>query len=397
MIITKSVKIKIVPLNINFYRNLGHDVINGDEINIEVDMLPLNSRKRIEVQCDNCGNIKELCYNDYMTVFNKKNKYFCSKCRVESIKTGVKNKYGVENVFQLNSVKNKIKSTCIKKYGVEHHLQNKDILEKQKITNKQLYGVNFIVEIKDLQQNFLNFIDKANKKHNFYYDYSLVEYKNSLTKIKIICPIHGVYEQMPSHHLKGSGCKKCGMERTKISTISNKNDFIKKSLIIHGNKYDYSNVNYINSYTKIEIICQKHGSFFQKPQDHINAKSGCPKCNFSKGEMLIYNLLESLNIIFEHQKIFSELKYKNNLLFDFYLPTLNTCIEFDGEQHFKPIDYWGGENNFIEVKKRDSLKNEYCKNNNIYLLRFNYTNTDSFIKNMLLRFLKLKNYELTII
>jgi len=78
-----------------------------------------------------------------MSVYNKKNKYYCSNCKGESIRNGVNKKYGVDNVFQLDDVKNKTKKTCKRLYGVEHHLQNKDILQKQIDTNQKLYGIDF--------------------------------------------------------------------------------------------------------------------------------------------------------------------------------------------------------------------------------------------------------------
>ena len=91
------------------------------------------------------------------------------------------------------------------------------------------------------------FIVRANKKHNFYYDYSLVNYVNSKIPVKIVCPIHGEFEQRPDSHLNGNGCKFCGL---------NKNDFIKNANNVYHNKYDYSLTDYKNTYTKVKIICQ---------------------------------------------------------------------------------------------------------------------------------------------
>lgn len=122
-----------------------------------------------------------------------------------------------------------------------------------------------------------NFIKNANKRHNNKYDYSLVEYKNSKTKIKIICPEHGVFEQKPGNHISGQNCPSCGfkMRRNKL-TYTNK-DFIKKSKIIHKNKYDYSKVIYKTSRKKVDIICPIHGLFSQVPVEHMQG-AGCNKC-----------------------------------------------------------------------------------------------------------------------
>ena len=118
------------------------------------------------------------------------------------------------------------------------------------------------------------FITKAKNVHGDKYDYTLVNYINAQTKIKIICPEHGVFEQTPNNHLSGKkGCPRCG------GTMRlNTNIFIEKSKNIHDDKYDYSLVNYINCETKIKIICPEHGTFEQIPIDHLYNKSGCPYC-----------------------------------------------------------------------------------------------------------------------
>ena len=124
-----------------------------------------------------------------------------------------------------------------------------------------------------------NFIKKALDKHNNKYDYSLVNYINNYTKIKIICKEHGIFEQTPNNHLTGNGCIKCGylstltFQNSKLNTDELIVKFIKK----HKNRYDYSKVNYINSYTKVEIICKEHGSFFMRTSNHIKG-SGCKTC-----------------------------------------------------------------------------------------------------------------------
>lgn len=106
------------------------------------------------------------------------------------------------------------------------------------------------------------FLNKANKVHNFIYDYSLVKYVNYHTNIKIICNEHGVFEQNPINHLSGkNGCPKCfGGVRHSL------NDFIIKAEKYHGKKYDYSLVKYINARTKVDIICKDHGVFEQVPE-----------------------------------------------------------------------------------------------------------------------------------
>lgn len=211
------------------------------------------------------------------------------------------------------------------------------------------------------------FIKKSKDIHGNKYDYSLADYINSKSKIKIICPIHGVFEQTPNNHLsKKQGCSKCS-GKYKKTTI----DFINDAKKIHGDKYDYSLVEYKNIYTRIIIICPIHGIFKQKPEHHMNG-NGCPKCNSSKGEKIISNILKTKNFDFETQKMFNGCIYKRKLPFDFYLPNYNLCIEYDDIQHYEPIEFFGGEKAFIKNQNRDKIKNQYCKDNNIVLIRIKY-------------------------
>lgn len=119
-------------------------------------------------------------------------------------------------------------------------------------------------------------LEQFKKVHNKY-DYSLVEYVNNTTNVKIICPIHGTFEQTPKNHKKGCGCPECGRNSTTNSKKSTTETFIKKAKDIHGNTYDYSLVEYIDSATKVSIQCIKHGTFLQSPRDHLSGK-GCIKC-----------------------------------------------------------------------------------------------------------------------
>lgn len=211
------------------------------------------------------------------------------------------------------------------------------------------------------------FIYQANKTHNNKYDYSKVNYINTDIKVTIICQEHGEFEQVPYHHLSGRGCPKCYG-----NSKSNKEDFLKKVNIIHNNKYDYSKVDYINAYTKITIICPKHGDFNQRPTNHLSG-NGCPICRTSKGELKIKKFLEDNNIEFIPQKTFDDCKGKKKCLpFDFFLPKYNLCIEYQGKQHYEVNKYWGGEENFKETQTTDIIKSDYCYLKGIELLQITY-------------------------
>lgn len=211
------------------------------------------------------------------------------------------------------------------------------------------------------------FVEQAKIVHANTYDYSKVDYINSKTNIDILCNIHGIFSQSPTSHLQGRGCLKCGIEKL----TGNVDNFKTKAIKKHGNKYDYSKTVYIHSKKHILIICPIHGSFFQQPSSHLRGY-GCKNCHESIGEKAIRLFLEENKINFIPQKKFKNCKHINELPFDFYLPNKNLCIEYDGEQHFKPIKYWGGQKSFDLTKKRDKIKNEYCKKNNIILIRFSY-------------------------
>lgn len=225
------------------------------------------------------------------------------------------------------------------------------------------------------------FILKAKEIHGDKYDYSKSCYKNYEEKICIICEEkdefgdkHGEFWQTPHHHLDGFGCKKC------TKNFMNLDMFIKKSNYIHSNRYDYSKSEYINSKTKICIICPEHGEFWQIPIEHMNG-SGCPKCKGTHFEKIIMSELDAQNIKYEFQKTFKWLKYKKFLYLDFYIEEKKCAIEFQGEQHFKVINFGGKTNedalkDFKRIQKRDMRKLYLCEQNGIKIHYINYTEKD---------------------
>lgn len=282
------------------------------------------------------------------------------------------------------------------------------------------------------------FIQEAIQIHGNKYDYSKVNYTGTHYKVCIICPIHGEFQQYPSDHLHGSGCPYCGNLKKGSTKKDSKETFIKKSQLIHGDKYNYGKVNYINSKTLVEIICSKHGSFQQRPNDHLNGcgcpkcgyesysnserdwiskvqkfhnnkydyskvqyinyetpvtiicpihgefqqsphnhtRYGCPICNSSKGEKFIVNYLNENKIKFISQykiQIDSNINSSGIAYIDFYIPEYNLFIEYNGIQHYIPIEYFGGKITLDKQIKRDNYVRNYCKENNINLLEIPYT------------------------
>lgn len=220
-----------------------------------------------------------------------------------------------------------------------------------------------------------DFITKAKVVHNNFYDYSNLNYSGALKPVIIKCPIHGDFTQIANNHLNGSGCKKCSLDKVSSDFSDDTDTFIEKAKSVHGNKYDYSKVNYVDNITKVKIICNKHGEFEQLPSNH---KSGnrCPLCTISKGEEKILEWLLENNIEFTPQHRFLDCRDKRPLPFDFYLPKYNICIEYNGRQHFEVIQQWGGDLGLVDRQKKDKIKIDYCRDKKINIISIKHDEDD---------------------
>lgn len=216
-------------------------------------------------------------------------------------------------------------------------------------------------------------IERANKKHNFKYDYSKVEYKDNKTPVCIICPEHGEFWQSPNNHMRGNGgCKEClRINKWELQHKSTEQFILDANNVFH-NYYDYSKVDYYNKSTKVCIICPKHGEFWQIPSNHLSG-NGCPQCK-NKNQTILYNILKDE---FKNEIILYE--YSPSWLgrqhFDIYFPNHNIAVEYDGQQHFIPIKHFGGKITYDKTKKRDKLKDKLAIENNCYLFRIQYNYT----------------------
>ncbi len=220
------------------------------------------------------------------------------------------------------------------------------------------------------------FIKKAREVHGDTYDYSNVVYKNTRTKVKIKCKTHGEWEQTPQDHIQGRGCPHCGKLRCynankhKLKKRGYDNTiFIEKANIIHNRKYDYNKLSYINSRTKITVICPLHGEWNITPAAHLNGK-GCPHCCSSKGEEHIAKLLRECDIQYKRQKRFSTCRNVKTLPFDFYLPEFDILIEYQGQQHY--TGWKGDKTNLLYIQHRDAIKYQWAKKNNYKLFYITY-------------------------
>ena len=288
-----------------------------------------------------------------------------------------------------------------------------------------------------LKKTTEQFVEEANIVHNGKYDYSKTDYKGKDAKVCIICPEHGEFWQTPHNHLNGAGCPKCKYENFSEKYKDTTETFIEKAKLVHGDKYDYSKVEYVDSHTKVCIICPEHGEFWQKPNNHIHGW-GCAKCSgmakktteqfieesknlypekytYDKTEYVngktpltitckkhgdfrvypndhlkgqecpectIYKLEGDIKSMLDKEKIEYMWQYSNEYLgnqrLDFYLPKYKIAIECQGEQHFHPVKFFGGEKKHLIQKAWDERKKTACLENNVSL--FYYTSKKNFIK-----------------
>ena len=168
---------------------------------------------------------------------------------------------------------------------------------------------------KTMKKNVNDFIKQARKIHGDKYDYSMVKYEGTHKPVCIICPEHGEFWQTPSLHLRTNGCKKCTSSENGDKRKLKKNDFIKKAKEIHGDKYDYTKIEYKDYYTPVTIICPVHGEFKQKPYLHVFGQ-GCKKCGDerkNKGRTKsVETFIKESNTIHNNKYDYSKVEYVNN-------------------------------------------------------------------------------------
>lgn len=213
------------------------------------------------------------------------------------------------------------------------------------------------------------FVERCKKIHGDKYTYEKVVYVDSHTKITVTCKKHGDFETTPNRILNGSGCPKCKSENAHKLLSKSTAKFIEDARRIHGDLYDYSLCQYYNTHTKVTIICKEHGAVEVGAGEHLHG-CGCPLCSEPLGEKRIRHYLEKLGILFIRQYV---IRYKeNNYRVDFFIPSKNLIIEYNGAQHYMPVKLFGGAKKFHKQQRRDRNVRQYCKNNNIRLLEIPY-------------------------
>lgn len=226
------------------------------------------------------------------------------------------------------------------------------------------------------------FIIDAKRVHGDRYLYDKVNYKGCMGKVCITCKKHGDFFQSANAHIHGEGCPLCAREEYSKNKRTPIGDMICSFKDVHGDTYDYSLINedtYKNYHTNVPIICREHGVFMQNPLNHAKGM-GCPQCKKSLGENKIKKYLDKIKYLYIQQyKILNENLFcqQRKMFADFYLPSKNVIIEFNGAQHYKIVDYFGGKNTFERQQNRDFALRQYCKEHKIKLIEIPYTEYDN--------------------
>lgn len=216
-------------------------------------------------------------------------------------------------------------------------------------------------------------IDEIYGKNQFI----LLDRKFSHIKVKHLA-CQNEFEIKQCHFIKGQGCKFCNLQNRDFGALTNESFLNRVSK--HLNDFEFLS-EYKNNHTPIVIKCKKCGNIFQQLPYHIYDRGiYCSSCNGTKGEQSIERYLKENHIDYISQYRFEECKDKKPLPFDFYLPDYNTCIEYQGIQHYEPIDWFGGQDRFDGQIKRDSIKRNYCNNNGILLVEISYKDFDNIDK-----------------
>ena len=340
----------------------------------------INAQTPIKIICQEHGEFYQTTTNHLRT------KCGCPKCGYKSFGDSKRktteqfiaeaklvhgDKYDYSNVSYINN------STPVKIYCLKHQYEFSQI-PSDHLSGKGCpkCGNERIAESR--RSNTAEFIEKAKKIHNNTYDYSKVDYHSDCEPVIIICKKHGEFYQTPNNHLNGKGCKQCAIEYTKNIQTKTTEQFITEAKLIHGNYYDYSKTKYINANEKVEIICPKHGEFWQKANSHLQG-CGCPKC-ILKSQYKLYNKLvksfPNIEIIFETTPY--SISWLDKQRFDIYFPKYNIAVEYNGIQHYIPVEHFGGILGFNETQKRNELKRKKCTENKCALFEvpYNYTDKD---------------------
>ena len=234
------------------------------------------------------------------------------------------------------------------------------------------------------KMTFEEFHERAVEIWGDAYDYSKVDLDNRDEKgrVCVICPKHGEFFVKPERHIfkkNPRGCRECGYERNGDTFRKSFEDFVKDARVIHGDKYIYDDFVYVNSGTKGNIICPIHGPFPMTPNAHLSQRQGCPVCACSKLELEVMNFLDKNGVKYIHECDKDTFQWLDKQHLDIYLPDYNVAIECQGDQHFYPVDIFGGEEGFVHRQELDEEKKKKCDEHGIKLYYFTKSDFDELL------------------
>ena len=333
----------------------------------------VNKRTKLRVKHNNCGNIYKVLPNNFLR--GNRCPYCANKAKSKNndqFKQEVRSLVGDEYTFLDDYVNNKTKLRVKhNKCGNVYKVKPGNFFIGRRCpyctTNALKSNAQFKQEVKNLVGD----------------DYTFLEpYQGALVKIKVKHNKCGtIYKVKPSHFLDGSRCPYCAIN-TKAKTNT---EFKQQVQDLVGNEYVFLDT-YVDTHTKLRVKHNECGNVYEVTPGNFLYGYRCPYCNSPKGEVAINKILKSLGINYEYQKTFDDLKDKGCLSYDFYIPDQNILIEYQGQQHYEPVDYFGGDGKFKLQQKHDKIKADYAEKNDYNLIAVPYTeDTFSKIKKYLLQ------------
>lgn len=328
-------------------------------------------RKKILHKCILCGHKREVTPNSLFQT-----KYGCPKCA--HITNGQKQMRTHEQfILELKEINPKIE--ILSEYqGNNEKISCRCLVDgyqwnttPSKLINAKHGCPKCGGSLKISNEEFLRRVEIVNPNITM-----LESYVNDSAKILASCNCcKHQWKISPSHIYSGRGCPKCAQAKKRDAFAKSQEKFESELSIVNPNIEVIGE--YTNSNTKIQCKCKICGKTWSALPTNLLKGKGCPRCAASNGEKNIEKWLLRNSIKYIAEATFDDCRFKHKLPFDFYLPDLNICIEYDGYQHFYPVRYKGmtsfdADAAFAMQKERDEIKNNYCKNNNIHLIRIPY-------------------------
>lgn len=318
----------------------------------------------------------------------------CKQCLREKI--GNKNRKSEEDYIRELAVKNPTVELCDTYIGnkipVKHHCMIHDIYWD--ITpNNALYGDGCKLCCRERIGNALRKTEEEYIAELAIKNPTIKlrgKYVDTDTITKHYCESHKIlFSTRPARALQGCGCHKCHREKLPQCQPKPEDQYVRDLANIHPNIILKGR--YINSATPTLHECIIHQFEWEPSPSNLLARKGCPKCCESQGEKQITLWLREHDIFNTSQKRFEDCRDINTLPFDFYIPKLNVCIEYQGEQHYRPVNFGGisdeeAYSNFVKTQYHDEIKRNYCDENNINLICIPYwEDVDGYLnKNLLI-------------